>query len=420
MNDTGGPPGPGLTKRVLGFAGLPFLSLLTPFLFLPLLSRLGGSDAWLAIAVGQSVGAFFALFIALGYNTVGPTIVAAADPVDRPQILRQSVLARLIIFLPAVVIATVIASAVGPAGHRVESALMSVAMALTGLSSSWYMVGLGRAGLIVVYEMLPRMVATLSAAVLLIFFGIVVCYPILLIVGGTFSVVVFLGKTVGLKELRTPRQGEIRQVMRINRTAMMTEVVAGAYNTLGVTLVSLAATTAQAASYVSGDKVYRIGQYSVSALGNALQGWVVEENRSRFVYRARRALFLHAALGVFGLSVFATLGPWVSGLLFGENIVIDRSTAVGFGVATLGIAMGTAIGRVILIGLNARSEFLLSVVIGASVGVTAILILASIYGAAGGAWGLAIGEVASVTTQSIFARRVWRLSGLTRFRSEPS
>lgn len=399
---------PGLTRRVLAFAGLPFLSLVTPFLFLPILARVAGADAWLAIAVGQSVGAFAALVIGLGYNTVGPTMVALAAPADRPSVLRRSVLARLLLFLPAVLAAAAVSALVAPESHRVEAAVMSIAMALTGLSSAWYMIGLGRAGLIVIYEMLPRIAATVFAAALLLVLGEVVWYPILLTAAGLVSVALFLGRIVGLRELATSRPGELREVMAFNLSAMATEVVAGAYNSLAVTFVSISASAAHAAGYVSGDKLYRIGQYSVSALGNALQGWVVEDHREHFAARARRSLLLHLALGLLGFAGFSLLGPWLSSALFGEAVAIDAATAIGFGVATLAIALGTAVGRVILIGLGARREFLVSVIIGASAGVPAILVLAAMYGAAGGAWGLALGEVASVTSQSIFALLRWR------------
>lgn len=398
---------PGLTRRILTFAGLPFLSLLTPFLFLPILARVAGAHAWLAIAVGQSVGAFLALFIALGYNTVGPTLVALAAPANRPSVLRRSVLARLVIFVPSVVVAIVVSTVIAPEGHRLEAAIMSVAMALTGLSSSWYMIGLGRAGLIVAYEMLPRIVATLLAAALLLLAGQVIWYPVLLAVAALVSVLLFLGRTVGIRELVRPRPGEVRAVLADNRSAMATEIVGGAYNSLAVTFVSVTAVAPQAATYVSGDKLYRIGQYSVSALGNALQGWVVEDGREHFAARARRALVLHLGLGLLGFAGFALFGPWLSGVLFGEAVAIDQATAFALGVATMGIALGTAVGRVILIGLGARREFLLSVLIGATIGVPAILLLAGMFGAAGGAWGLAIGETASVTSQSIFAARRW-------------
>lgn len=408
MTPAFGTTSPGLARRILAFAGLPFLSLLTPFLFLPLLARVAGAEAWLAIAVGQSVGAFLALIVALGYNTVGPTMVALVAPENKPSLLRRSVLARATLFLPCAAIAVTISMVIAPASHGIEAGTMSLAMVLTGLSSAWYMIGLGRAGLIVLYEILPRILATAAAAAALVLWGQVIWYPMLLIAAGVVSVVWYLLRTVGMSALVQKRPGEIREVMAFNRSAMATEIVAGAYNSLAVTFVSLTASTAQAASYVSGDKLYRIGQYSASALGNALQGWVVEDDRAQFANRARRALLLHTALGVVGFAMFAGFGPWLSAVLFGETVAIDEPTALGLGVATFAIAVGTALGRVILIGLGARREFLTCVIIGASFGVPAILVLSAAFGAAGGAWGLAIGELASITSQLVFVVRSWR------------
>lgn len=400
-------PSPGLSRRILAFAGLPFISLITPFIFLPLLSRLAPADAWLAIAIGQSVGAFLALVIALGYNTVGPTMVALATVEHRPAVLRASVLARLLLFIPCAIVAVVLAMLISPESYRIEAGLMSLAMALTGLSSAWYMIGLGRAGLIVFYEMLPRIAATVLAAVGLLLWGQVIWYPVLLVIAAVTSVTWFLVRTIGMSALLERRPGEIRSVIAFNKSAMATELVGGAYNSLAVTFVSLTASAPQAASYVTGDKFYRMGQYSASALGNALQGWVVEDSRAHFAERAKRALVLHAALGVFGFLGFALLGSWLSALVFGSAVAMDEVTALGLGAATLGIAMGTALGRIILIGLGARREFLTCVIIGASMGVPAILLLAAHFGAAGGAWGLAIGEFASVTAQLVFVVRRW-------------
>lgn len=396
-----------LTRRILAFAGLPFLSLVTPFLFLPILARIAGADAWLAIAVGQSVGGFAALFVALGYNTVGPTLVARASSEDRGAVLRRSVLPRLAIFLPGAVISVVIAAVIAPRSLQLEAALMALAMALSGLSSAWYMVGLGRAGLVVMYEIFPRIIATALAASALIVSGQVIWYPLLLVLASIISVTWFLLRTVGAGELLRSHPGEIRRVLRENRSAMVIEVAGGAYNSLAVSLASITASTVQAASYVSGDKLYRIGQYSVSALGNALQGWVVEGGAREFTIRAKRSLLIHLALGLLGFVAFALLGPVLSGLLFGAQVAIDEATALGFGVATICIALGTALGRVILVGLGARREFMICVLVGATVGVPSILLLAASFGAAGAAWGLALGEVASVTGQAIYAMRRW-------------
>jgi O-antigen/teichoic acid export membrane protein len=404
-----------LVRRVLAFGGLPFISLLTPFLFLPVLARVAGPDAWLAIAIGQSVGAFAALVVGLGYNAVGPTAVALETPLNRSAVLVRSVRPRLTLFVPAVVAAATIAATIAPASHRLDAALMAIALTLSGLSSAWYMIGLGRAGLIIAFELIPRLLATAGAAIALLLLGQVIWYPALLICAAIAGSGGFLAREVGLRTLLMSAPGAVRREFVANRSALTTEIAAGAHNSLAVTFVSLVAPVSAAAAYISGDKLYRIGQYSVSALGNALQGWAVEEEKREFASRARVAVFCHLLLGLLGLGVFSLLGPELSGLLFGAVVAIDRPTAIGFGVATLGIALGTALGRVVLVGLGARREFMISVVSGATVGVASILLLSSQFGSAGGAWGLALGELVSVICQTVFVVRVmgssWRAGG---------
>lgn len=402
----------GFLRRVVAFAGLPFLSLITPFLFLPLLARIAGAESWLAIAIGQSAGAFAALFVSLGYNTVGPTLVARAPVDDRPAVLRESLPARLLLFVPCAAVAVVVAVLVAPSGHGVEAGLMAVALATSGLSATWFMVGLGRASLIVRYEILPRIAATLIAAGALVATGVVVWYPALLIVAAVVSTAVFVLSIVGGPRGLRGERGDARRMLRLNGSAMAIEVAGGAYNSLAVTFVGVMATVAQAASYVSGDKFYRMSQYAASALGNAAQGWVVEAGDELFAARARRALFAHAVLGLVGFAAFATLAPWLTSVIFGPQIAIDQLTAFGFGVATFGIALGTGLGRVVLVALGARREFLVCVLLGATAGVPAILLLAGQYGAAGGAWGLAIGELVSVVAQAVFVALRWGRSRL--------
>ena len=401
----------GLARRIVGFAGLPFLSLITPFLFLPILARVAGADAWLAIAVGQSSGGFLALVVALGYNTVGPPLVAVSAEFDRPRLLARSLRARLVLWVPSAVVAIVIAALIAPGTHRLEAALMALAMTLTGLSSAWYMIGLGRASAIAVYEIAPRIVATIAAAVIVLAGGAVVWYPLLLIAALVFGVALYAARTLHRADLAAGGWSDVAGVFRANRSAVAIELAGGAYNSLAVTFVGATASAAQAASYVSGDKLYRMGQYSVSALGNALQGWVVERGSAEFGMRARRSFFLHLGLGILGFAAFALLGPWLSGVLFGEHVAIDLPTALGLGTATIGIALGTALGRIILIGMGARRAFLASVVLAACIGVPAILVLSSLYGAAGGAWGLAVGELVSVTAQAVSVVRLRRRAG---------
>src|SRR5690606_25062899 len=132
---------------------------------------------------------------------------------------------------------------------------------------------------------------------------------------------------------------------------------------------------------------------------NALQGWVVEAGPAAFARRVCVALASHVGLGLLGLAAFAVLGAPLSGWMFGPDVAIDASTALAFGVATFGIVVGTGIGRVVLVALGAQRGFLVSVLVGAAVGVPSIFTLAAVGGAAGGAWGLALGESASILCQ---------------------
>jgi O-antigen/teichoic acid export membrane protein len=404
----------GLLRRVVGFAGLPFIALTTPLLFLPVLARLAGAEAWLAIALGQSIGAFASLIVSLGYNTVGPTLVARAAGAERVEVLRRSLPARLMLFVPVTAVAVVIAILVAPASHRLEAALMCVALASAGLSQSWYMVGLGRVVLLLGYEFLPRLVATVAAASALVLTGAVILYPLLLIVAALGSSTVFALRTLRSSPPPVGPKPGIARVVRGNLSVMAIELAGGAYNSLAVTFVGAVAALGPAASYVTGDKLYRMGQYAASALGNATQGWVVEAGGEAFAARVRRALLAHVALGVTGFAAFALLGPWLSAFLFGATVAIDEVAALGFGVAAFGICVGTGLGRVVLVALGARREFLICVLLGASAGVPAILVLASAFGAAGGAWGLAIGEIVSTSAQAVFVAIRWSKS-----RSEP-
>jgi O-antigen/teichoic acid export membrane protein len=406
-----------LARRVIAFAGVPFLSLLAPFLFLPVLARLAGADAWVAIAVGQSVGGFAALVAGLGYATLAPPLVAVALAEERRRILATSVHARLPAWVVAGAVGVVVSVLLAPESARVEAGAMAGAMSLAALAPTWYWIGVGRALPILWSEVLPRMVATLAATGILLAGGGAIWYPVLLAVAMFAGPAVIYLRVAG-RELGRVVGHEVAAVLRTHPPAVVAETAAGAYNALAVALVTAAAPVAEAARYVSGDKVYRIGQYSVSALGNALQGWVAEAIPDRVALgrRLRVAVLLHLALGAAGLLAFALLGPWLTAALFGQAVAIDEITALGFGVATIGISLGTASGRIGLITLGARHAFMACVLVASALGVVGLLIGAAVWGAPGAAWGLGVAELASGIGQTLVLLAVWRARATSRER----
>jgi O-antigen/teichoic acid export membrane protein len=399
----------GLSRRILAFAGVPFLALVAPFLFLPVLARVAGAEAWVAIALGQSIGGFIALAVGLGYPTLAPPQVAIASAERRRRIVATSLHTRVPVWVVGAIVGGVVASLLAPASHRPEAIVMAVTMSISGLAPTWYWIGSGRALPILWFEVLPRMVATLVATGILLAGGGVLWYPVLLMVAMIAGPTIVYVRLAG-REILRPTRADVGAVYRMHPPAVIAETAAGAYNALAVTLVTAVAPIAQSARYVSGDKAYRIGQYAVTALGNALQGWVAEAlgHRAVLARRLRIAVGLHAALGILGLIAFSLIGPGLTSVLFGQAVAIDRVTAIGFGVAALGIALGTACGRIGLVTIGARTTFMVCVLIASSIGVLGLLVGGALFGAAGAACGLGIAELTSGTLQGLVLLVLWR------------
>ncbi|GAA1744118.1 lipopolysaccharide biosynthesis protein [Microbacterium paludicola] len=402
-----------LVRRLASFSAIPAISALIPFLVLPFLARSAGADAWVAIAVGQSVGGFLALVVSLGLNVVGPTLVATTPEAERPALFADGTRARLLAAVPAAAVGAIVAALLSPASEALSGALMAVAITFGGLSSGWYLIGLGRPLPLITYELVPRAIATAAGAAVVITGGPAAWYPALLLVAVLGGVGAYASRVVSPRLLLTNGWRASATLARRHLAAAATETVSGAYTTLAVSLVTGAASTAQAAAYVSGDKLFRMGQTIVGAQGNALQGWVVEDDRAHLVARARTAVLLHGALGLAGFAAFALLGPWLTAVLFGEKVAIDRITAVLFGVAILCVSLTTALGRHVLVAYGRSRDLFVSVISGAVVGVPATLILAGLLGAPGGAIGLASAEAVVLAVQLGY---VIRLRGRERVR----
>lgn len=396
-----------LARRIGAFAGLPLLSLLAPFVFLPVLARLADADAWVAIALGQSVGGFAALVASLGYPTLAPPLVAVASADERRRILATSMHVRIPVWLVAALLGVIAASLLAPPNGRMEAAVMAAAMSLAALAPTWFWIGVGRVKPILWLEVVPRMAASIAATAILLLGGAVMWYPVLLVVAMAAAPVVVPWRYAGA-QLRRVDRAEVRAVLRDHPPGVIAESAAGIYNALAVTIVAAVTPVAHAARYVSGDKAYRIGQYAVSALGNALQGWVVQAAPGRLGARLRVVIGLHSLLGLAGMLGFALWGPWLTRVAFTADVAIDAVTAWGFGVALLGISLGTACGRIGLISLGARKAFMVCVVVASATGSLSLVVGGVNWGAAGAAWGLGLTELASGLVQGVVLAAVWR------------
>lgn len=387
--------------RLAGFAGLPLLSLLAPFLLLPIIARLGGVGGWAAIAIGQSVGAFAAIVVTFGWTLVGPAKVAGVDEDARRLFYGDSVISRLLLLAIVGPLAAGCTFLLAPASHSLEAVAMTVALAIGSLSPAWYAVGVGRPGLIAKYEVIPRMVAVGLAAVLLLATGQIVLYPLCLIVATLVGTGFFSAK-VG--QLRSRSGIDLRRVvgdMWLARSGAMTVVAAGAYSATPVAILSVVAPSSGVAIFASADKLYKVALYSVQSLGNSFQGWVAEDRPAGISRRMRASLMTHFALGVAGFAGIAIAGAPVTRLLFGDAVAADELTSFFYGVAFLAVSVNTSTGRHILVPLGHTKTVLQSTVLGAVFGFIAMAVFGANFGGRGGAAGLALGELVVCLVQFI-------------------
>lgn len=382
-----------MARRIGSFAGLPLLSSLAPFLLLPYIARVGGEGTWNALAVGQAAGSLAAIFVALGWTLSGPARVAGTPGQDgRRHLYALSLLTRSVAFVIALPLLVVVSVAFSQPEHVVETLLMAAAQATAGLSPAWYCIAVGKARLIAQYDVIPRILATLACIPILLATGLIIVYPLAILIGGLVGTFFFTLRHSRRVDYRGVSLQRVGQELWALRAASGTTLAAGAYAATPVIIVAAAALPAGLAAFVSAEKLYRIGMMAIGALGSSLQGWVAEIGSD---HRKRRkfSLLSHSFLGLAGFLGFSLLGPSVSQLLFGEKVAADGATCFWFGLAFLFVSLNTATGSHWLVPLGQLRVVFWSTIAGAVIGLPAMFALSSLMQGAGGALGLAIGEL---------------------------
>ena len=416
-----------LARRLLGFGSLPLLSAVAPLAILPVIARTGGADAWVAVATGQAVGVVASTVIGFGWSVTGPPRVARADDAARLAILRDAVRTRAAVAAPVLALAVVAAALLSPGPARTLAVLMACASAVAGFSVAWFCVGAGTPGLIARYEALPRVGGIAVSAALLLATGALALYPVLLLVS-TVAGSALLYRRLGA-ELRSggavPQVAErldavpVRTLLRAQATGAAIELSGAAYTAAPVLLAGQLL-LADVPGYVSGDRLYRLALYAVVVVGNAFQGWLPGAGPAAEPGRRRVALAAHVAVGVVGGAAFALLAPWASAVLFGEALRVPATVAVALGVAFLAVSVSTTVIRHRLLPGRGPGVVLGVTALGAVVGIAAVAVLGSTWGALGVAAGVAGGETFVVVALLVRSRLAGRAPRAAHRRAEGS
>jgi O-antigen/teichoic acid export membrane protein len=315
-----------MAKRLGGFIFLPFVSSLAPFILLPLLARRVSSAEWAGLGIGQSIGMVGAVAVTWGWQLLGPVLVAGVEMRARKVHYLDSLVVRGAVCLVLTPLLALLSGALAPSGGRLLAVTMACAICVSGLTPTWYFIGLGTPGGIATWDIFPRVAATVLAAGLVVLGVGPICYPVALIAASLLAVTVF-----SAVELRGSHvQAHLRDLPRLwaelrrGFSPMATEMTLSLYSSGSVAAVGWRATTETVAVYSSAFRLYRLAVYFVTALANGLQGWVAEKQGRVRAGRMLVALQAHTAVGVVGMLAMAAFLPGVSTLLFGSVSTTSR------------------------------------------------------------------------------------------------
>lgn len=379
--------------RLAGFTLLPLLALVLPFLLLPVVSRVVGAPGWSSITAGQAVGVFAATVILWNWNISGPVEIArSSDEHQRASIYAKSLRTRIVIAAAVFPLMTLLVWLIAHEGFRIDAVTMAWATALTGFSPAWYGIGAGNPRILAIYDTVPRFLAAVISAPLIVASGQVWLYGVISLLTTTGSLMAF-----------QRRFGEAGSWLPRNPLAVVREIVpstgvaaisfsGSAYASSPVPIATATVPSANAtAGFSSADNIYRLGLFSIVAVGNTFQGWTLEPGASNPRRRHLTAVCAHLLLGALGAGFLTALGPWVSGLIFGDALRADTLTSFYYGLSFFFLSSSTPLIRNILIPERRQRTVLIWTGVSAVCGI--VLMVAA--GLSGNVPGIALGMAVS-------------------------
>ncbi len=378
-------------SRLVGFGSLPLLASLAPLLLLGVVTRSCTVDEWAALSVGQAVGSFATAATMFGWQVVGPPAIAlVADDEHAREIYAASWWLRAGVYVAVTPCAAVVSILLSPAGNGALAVSMCASAAFAGMSMTWYAIGQGRPGLITVFEVIPRLVSLAVGAAIVALSGHAIWYPVCALVGAVATQTVFHRRIFRWVIPTPPGRAALSRAVRMSVPGAAVILVGGIRSSLPIPAATFASDADTVARLSSADRLYRYSLFSTSALGDALQSWVLECGIGG--RRQHIALLLHALLGAAGAAGLAVVGPWATVVLFGAHLEATGDLFAGYAVAFFCVSVGTPLVRNVLVPLGQTRAVVAADVVGLVCGVGAAFPLIHQFGAAGIPLALAVTE----------------------------
>jgi PST family polysaccharide transporter len=386
---------------------LPVVAALSPIIALPVVTRNAGSAGWGSAISGENIGTFIAIAIGWGWTTIGPALVSlAADDDERARIYRESLTIRLLISLIALPALVLICWLIAAPGYEWLTVLMGAQGALISLSFTWFSAGVGDPRTIVILDAVPRLLANLAAAGLVLVTGIVVLYPLAGILVTVVSTVIFSVRLLRRHPGPWPGRRDLPRLLRSTLPVALNDAGLSGYSSVPAPVVNVTASHAASAGYASSDKLLKLGQFIPMTLANALQSWIGEAHGSHRGRRMVIALLIATGIGVVGWAGLALVGPWFTEFYFGADAAAPFDVLLATGVVFFFFSVRTIVARLILFPAGQAGAVMRTTLIATAIGIPLMIVLALAWGPVGAAVGYAFTEGAATV---LLARRCFRV-----------
>ena len=408
-------------RKLGGFGTSTLATSLVGLVAIPFVVSFAGPMVWGGIAVAQSIGGMAGVLISFGWDVMGPVKIASSRYQDRGQLFVDSLVWRLLLLI-SVLPPTLYLIAVWAPGNAVANSFSGAALIIGGVGSYWFYVGEGRAWRLFVVDTIPRCCGTLLGVLLLGFTGNIMYFAASQFVGGLLAIALAAVDILRRHENRRWRKSLVLK----RQTLIFKEQVLGVFIAAALSVYSnaplailagLAPTSVPV--YAMADKVTRFAVRAMSPLTQVAQSAVpsldVEKQAQNIVLATKVSVFGAITSGL----LMALALPWGAHVLSAGKIDVPFVVSSAFGVILASIVFSEISGLASLMALGRAKLVAVSVSGGLFVAVPIVFVFASLWGAAGAAWGLAACQLAVALFQFAALRNALRAEWRSHTDTQP-
>lgn len=384
---------------------------------IPVMIESAGSSGWIAIAVGQSIGAIGAVVVSLGWGVTGPARVSVLTQRGKRETLAVSLVSKAAIAIPVLVASlAVIYLLVDSDPLAILGALAILTLAF---NSTWFFVGTSDPVGLVVLDALPRVAVTATGWVM-VALGSPVEIGLLAQIGGSvlagLAVWAFRVGRGSSEFIRSRLWRRLLAEFRGQVNGVASQVIPALFNYSPVILVSLVHPSA-APLFALLDKVQKQIVTGLVPVGNVVVARAASQlsigNRSR-IETARASVWLTALVGMFGGVGVLVAGAFLvdllsQGLFRAEGTLIWVMAGVVCWSFIAAVLPAAALAVVSSLRVATRSALF-----GASIGVLTAVFMTERLGALGAEIGLLVGFGVMGIWQSTYVLRLSQKSSAPR------